>query len=311
MNSTPALTNSSKKKRRSSSVSSRRFHIANNKQAKLIISRKCRRVNLLDRNRHLNDVSLNNPNDVSNVEEMDVNSIKIEKQVPTLPPFQHQKQQLQQQKQTISESIVAEQSRANVSETIKTMAPTSRINDLKTKFANFKNNLVKSITNMKKPPPSHSNSNVKQEKSHIPQASTSSLRNSSTTSSTKLSAAAISSRKPAIMPLNENLNLKTINEQHKRLQNNVLKRSSSVSAFKHESKPFASNNTSSNANAVPRLDTMKQMRKFDSTSTCTLSANSLLQKSKENICAKPVFNQYAKINYNDRHLYQYTSVNLK
>ena len=80
---TSALTNSSKKKRRSSSVSSRRFHLAN-KQAKLIISRKCRRLNLLDRNRHLNDISLNNPNDISNSEEMDVNSIKTEKQVPNL-----------------------------------------------------------------------------------------------------------------------------------------------------------------------------------------------------------------------------------
>jgi len=70
---TSALTNSSKKKR---------FHLAN-KQAKLIISRKCRRLNLLDRNRHLNDISLN-PNDISNSEEMDVNSIKTEKQVPNL-----------------------------------------------------------------------------------------------------------------------------------------------------------------------------------------------------------------------------------
>jgi len=303
---TSALTNSSKKKRRSSSVSSRRFHLAN-KQAKLIISRKCRRLNLLDRNRHLNDISLNNPNDISNSEEMDVNSIKTEKQVPNILPFQ-----LNQQKQlTANQPMVVEQQRTNGSETIKTMAPTSRINELKTKFANFKNNLVKSITNMKKPP-NHSNSNVKQEKSHMPQATTSNLRHSSTTSVSKLPAVVNSSRKPTIMPLNENLNPKTINEQHKRLQSNVLIRSSSVSAFKHESKPLVCNN-SLTMNAVSKLNTMKQMRKFDSSSACTLSisTNSLLHKSKENVNGKPVFNQYAKISYNDSHLYQHTSVNLK
>ena len=97
-----SVLNSAKKKRRSSSVSSRRFHIVN-KQAKLIISRKCHRVDLLDRNRHLNDHSVNNPNDISTTEEMDVNSIKTEKQdVPNQLP--NSSESLQMSESTVTES---------------------------------------------------------------------------------------------------------------------------------------------------------------------------------------------------------------
>jgi len=293
-----SLLNSAKKKRRSSSVSSRRFHIVN-KQAKLIISRKCHRVDLLDRNRHLNDHSVNNPNDISTTEEMDVNSIKTEKQdVPNQLP--NSSESLQMSESTVTESNLSQAT------TIKTMATTSRLNDLKTKFTNFKNNLVKSISNIKKPPQSSSH-NCKQEKAtkHVPQTSKSNLHQlSANTSASRLATAATTTRKPAILPLNENLNLKTINEQHKRLQGNVMVRSSSVSTMKHECKPFATNNSSTSTSAA-----IKQLRKFDSTSTFTLSSTTSLlhNKSKENISSKPVFNQYSKITYNDKHLFQHKS----
>lgn len=229
-----------KKKRRSSS----KFSIAN-KQAKLINSRKCRRVNLLDKNRHINI------NDLSTNEEPI--AVKIEQLELGEPAKQD-------------------------TETIKTMAPISKLNELKTKFNNFKNSLVKSISNIKKPPSGTQFNQVKKEKVQ---------------STSQLPVLQRQTSRKVMHPLND-FNIKTINDQHRRLQGNTLVRSSSVSTIKMNINKVETDNDT-------KLNIVKQMRKFDSSTSCR-SFN-----YKEN---KPSFNQYAKITYNDKHLFQPSSVNL-
>lgn len=267
----------SKKKRRSSS----RFLIKN-KQAKLIISRKCRRVNILDRNRHINenDLSTNedittNTTEASEIAEitsipMDINLIKIENKEPESikPPLN--------------------EPTSNI-ENIKKNPPTSRLTELKSKFQNFKNSLVKSISNMKKPP-SGTCFNQQLDKTHTVINKT----------ANQISTTKQPIRKAILHPLNENLNPKTINEQHKRLQNNILVRSSSVSTIKLNIK---TENTGNSYNSARTNNNV--MKKYDSASICKLSTSSS-NLSKEN--NRPAFNQYSKVTYKDQYLFKPSSV---
>lgn len=269
----------SKKKRRSSS----RFLIKN-KQAKLIISRKCRRVNILDRNRHINENDLSTNEDVTtNTTEasaiaeitsipMDINLIKIENKEP----------------ESIKPSLIEPTSNT---ENIKKNPSTSRLTELKSKFQNFKNSLVKSISNMKKPP-SGTCFNQQLDKTHTVINKTA---NQIPTTKQPI-------RKAILNPLNENLNLKTINEQHKRLQNNILVRSSSVSTIKPNIKTENTGNSNNSARTNNNI-----MKKYDSASICKLSTSSSnLSHHKEN--NRPAFNQYAKVTYKDQHLFKPSSV---
>lgn len=253
----------SKKKRRSSG----KFLISN-KQAKLIINRKCRRVNLLDKNRHINE------NETSISEEAPISDTV--KQEPVLAesvlPMEHD--------QTLVTNQEQQQPQVKTSETTETTTKSiSKLSELKNKFTNFKNTLVKSISNIKKPPSANNNNLVvvKEEKSIPTIKSSASFHRTTSTSSTL---ARQTSRKE--LPNNENTK-PVANEPTKRLS--ALTRSSSVSTIKTTTQ-------------------FKGLKKYEST-TSFKSVNSLhLQQQNQKENQRPAFNQYAKITYNDRMLYQ-------